>query len=133
MDNTTTTTKTIKKEIKSDFPTEIVTLPSTGYFYPEDNPLTSGTVEIKYMTAREEDILTSRNLITKGIVLDKLLESLIQVTHFISTLRALYFNYIVIPSSLFSKYLTFRAIKFILQHFYGSKPSLASLLRSRIE
>ena len=52
-------------------------MPSKGYFYPEDNPLSSGQVEIKYMTAREEDILTSINLIQKGIVLDKLLEALV--------------------------------------------------------
>ena len=59
------------------FPTEVVSLPSKGYFYPEDNPLSSGEIEIKYMTAREEDILTSTSLIQKGIVLDKLLEALI--------------------------------------------------------
>ena len=59
------------------FPTEVVSLPSKGYFYPEDNPLSSGEIEIKYMTAREEDILTSSNLIQKGIVLDKLLEALV--------------------------------------------------------
>ncbi len=69
--------KKTTKKIKHDFPTEIVTLPSKGYFYPEDNPLSSGTVEIKYMTAHEEDILTSRNLINQGIVLDKLMESVI--------------------------------------------------------
>jgi len=62
-------------EIK--FPTEVVDLPSKGYYYPEDNSLSSGQIEIKYMTAREEDILTSQNLIQKGIVLDKLLESLV--------------------------------------------------------
>jgi len=62
---------------ENKFPTEVVDLPSKGYFYPEDNPLSSGTIEIKYMTAKEEDILTSQNLITKGIVLDKLLEALI--------------------------------------------------------
>jgi len=62
---------------ETKFPTEVVDLPSKGYFYPEDNPLSSGTIEIKYMTAREEDILTSQNLIQKGIVLDKLLESLV--------------------------------------------------------
>ena len=44
------------------FPTEIVDLPSKGYFYPETNPLSSGKVELKYMTAKEEDILTSQNL-----------------------------------------------------------------------
>ena len=59
------------------FPTEVVELPSKGYFYPEGHPLASGRVEVKYMTAREEDILTSQNLIEQGIVIDKLLESLI--------------------------------------------------------
>ena len=62
---------------KRQFPTEVIDLPSKGYFYPKDNPLSSGQVEIKYMTAREEDILTSSNLIQKGIVLDKLLEALV--------------------------------------------------------
>ena len=64
-------------EEKRQFPTEVIDLPSKGYFYPKDNPLSSGKVEIKYMTAREEDILTSSNLIQKGIVLDKLLEALV--------------------------------------------------------
>jgi hypothetical protein len=58
------------------FPTETVELPSKGLIYPKDNPLSSGKVEMKYMTAREEDILTNENLIQKGTVLDKLLESL---------------------------------------------------------
>jgi hypothetical protein len=64
-------------EDKRQFPTEMISLPSKGYLYPDDNPLSSGEVEVKYMTAREEDILTSGNLIQKGIVLDKLLEALI--------------------------------------------------------
>ena len=59
------------------FPTEMVELPSKGYFYFEGHPLSSGKVEIKYMTAKEEDILTSQNLIQQGTVVDKLLESLI--------------------------------------------------------
>jgi len=59
------------------YPTEMIDLPSKGVFYPEDSPLRSGQIEIKYMTAKEEDILTSTNLIQKGIVLDKLLDSLI--------------------------------------------------------
>ena len=62
---------------KFKFPTEIVDLPSKGLIYPKDNPLSSGKIEMKYMTAREEDILTNQNYISKGIVLDKLLESLI--------------------------------------------------------
>lgn len=59
------------------FPTETIELPSKGLVYSEDNPLSSGQVEIKYMTAREEDILTNQSYIQKGIVLDKLLESLL--------------------------------------------------------
>ena len=59
------------------FPTEIVELPSKGYFYIDGHPLSEGKVEVKYMTAREEDILTSQNLIKQGTVIDKLLESLI--------------------------------------------------------
>jgi len=58
-------------------PTEQVELPSKGLLYSEDNPLSSGKVEIKYMTAKEEDILTNQSYIKKGIVLDKLLQSLI--------------------------------------------------------
>jgi hypothetical protein len=60
-----------------DFPTEVITLPSKGLVYPETNTLSRGQVEIKYMTAREEDILASQNLIKKGIVLDKLFESVV--------------------------------------------------------
>jgi hypothetical protein len=59
------------------YQTEVIDLPSKGYFYSVDDPLSSGQVELKMMTAKEEDILTSDNLIKKGIVLDKLLDSLI--------------------------------------------------------
>ncbi len=59
------------------FPTEMVELPSKGYFYADGHPLSSGKVEVKYMTAKEEDILTSANLVKKGIVIDRLLDSLI--------------------------------------------------------
>jgi len=62
---------------EAKFPTEVVDLPSKGLLYPEDSPLSTGKVEIRYMTAKDEDILTSPNLIKKGIVIDKLLESLI--------------------------------------------------------
>lgn len=65
------------EEKKFNFPTEVVELPSKGVLYSENSPLSSGKVEMKYMTAREEDILTNQNYIQKGIVLDKLLESLI--------------------------------------------------------
>jgi len=59
------------------FPTEVLSLPSQGLLYPEDSPLRSGTIDVKYMTAKEEDILTSVNLINQGKVIDKLLESVI--------------------------------------------------------
>ena len=65
------------KEIKQQFPAEEVTLPSKGLLYSEDSPLRKGIIEMKYMTAREEDILTNVNLIENGTVIDKLLESLI--------------------------------------------------------
>lgn len=58
-------------------PTETVELPSKGLLYPKSSPLASGSIEMKYMTAKEEDILTNQNYIQKGIVVDKLLESLI--------------------------------------------------------
>ena len=59
------------------FPTEVIDLPSEGKVYIKDSPLSSGKLELKYMTTREEDILMSENLIKKGIVIDKLLDSLI--------------------------------------------------------
>jgi len=59
------------------YPTEVIELPSQGHFYPLEHPLSSGKLELKMMTAKEEDILMSQNLIKKGIVLDKLLETLI--------------------------------------------------------
>ena len=62
---------------KSKFPTEIIQLPSNGKYYPKDHPLKNGTVEMKYMTAREEDILTNQSYIRQGIVLDKLFQSLL--------------------------------------------------------
>lgn len=62
---------------KFQIPTEQVDLPSKGKLYPSDHPLASGKIEMKYMTAKEEDILTNQNFIEKGVVIDKLLQSLI--------------------------------------------------------
>jgi hypothetical protein len=59
-------------------PTEHVELPSGGAFYPERHPLhNQETIEIKYMTAKEEDILTSPSLIKKGLTVERLLRSVI--------------------------------------------------------
>tara|TARA_R110002110_G_scaffold9925_2_gene48561 strand:+ start:149 stop:898 length:750 start_codon:yes stop_codon:yes gene_type:complete len=62
---------------ENQFPSEVIDLPSEGKLYPEESPLREGKIEIKYMTAKEEDILTSQNLIKKGLVIEKLLDSLI--------------------------------------------------------
>ena len=59
------------------FPTEVIDLPSGGKLYEKDSPLAEGKLELKYMTTKEEDILMSENLITQGVVIDKLLDSLI--------------------------------------------------------
>jgi len=59
-------------------PTEMVDLPSRGDFYPEGHPLKGkNAIEIRHMTAREEDILTSRSLLKKGVALDKVIQSVI--------------------------------------------------------
>jgi hypothetical protein len=58
-------------------PTETVSLPSKGLLYPETSPLAKGEIEMKYMTAKEEDILTNSNYIINNTVIDKLLQSMI--------------------------------------------------------
>ena len=64
-------------EQENKFPTEIIDLPSKGLLYPKDSPLSSGKIEMKYMTAKEEDILTNQNYITRGTVIDKLIQALV--------------------------------------------------------
>ena len=59
-------------------PTDFVELPSKGKFYPEGHPLhNKDHVEIRQMTAKDEDILTSRGLLQKGIAIDRLIENLL--------------------------------------------------------
>jgi hypothetical protein len=58
-------------------PTEVVSLPSKGLLYSETSPLAKGEIEMKYMTAKEEDILSNANYIRQGTVIDKLLQALI--------------------------------------------------------
>jgi len=76
MAETQTQTKPTEPQ-EPKFPSEIIDLPSGGKIYGKDSPLYEGKIEIKYMTAKEEDILTSANLIKKGAVLEKLMDSLI--------------------------------------------------------
>ena len=62
---------------KQNIPTETVDLPSQGYFYPANHPLSNGKIEIYQVTARHEDILSNTNLLKKGTVLDEFLKALI--------------------------------------------------------
>jgi hypothetical protein len=64
-------------ESKFKLPTETITLPSKGLLYPKDNPLSKGEIEMSYMTAKHEDILTNANYIKNGTAIDKLLEALV--------------------------------------------------------
>lgn len=66
-----------QKPAAPTFPTEIIDLPSQGHFYDPKSKLSSGQIEVKLMTAKEEDILSSPNLLKKGLAIEKLLESLV--------------------------------------------------------
>lgn len=69
----------VKSQINkiNKIPTEAIELPSKGHFYTEDNPLSSGKITIKHLTAKEEDILSNQSLIKKGTVLTEMLKSII--------------------------------------------------------
>ena len=59
-------------------PTEFVALPTKGKFYAQNHPLHNvDTIEIKFMTAKESDLLTSKALLKKGVAIDRMLQSLI--------------------------------------------------------
>jgi len=64
------------------FPNNVVPLPSKGLLYGLDNPLSKGVVEVKDMTAKEENILTTESYIKQGIVIDKFLQSIIMAPKF---------------------------------------------------
>lgn len=73
-----TTTESQADPLSFIVPTEFVALPSRGLHYPEGHALHGAeSIEIKYMTAKEEDLLSSRSLIEKGLVLDRLIDSLL--------------------------------------------------------
>ena len=63
--------------VENMFPTEMVELPSQGKLYPKDSPLAKGKVEMRYMSAADEDTLTNQNYIERGVVVDKLLQALL--------------------------------------------------------
>ena len=64
-------------EQKFKLPTETITLPSKGLLYSAENPLSKGEIEMSYMSAKHEDILTNMNYIKNGTAIDKLLQALV--------------------------------------------------------
>jgi len=69
---------TEEKSTQKEYPCEVIDLPSEGYFYDQNSPLASGQITLLLPTAKHEDILTSKNLIQKGIVIDEFLKSIIK-------------------------------------------------------
>lgn len=59
------------------FPTTFIDLPSKGYYYSKESPLSSGKVELRYPTAVHEDILSSAAYIRQGIVIDRFISALL--------------------------------------------------------
>jgi hypothetical protein len=58
-------------------PTQPLDLPSKGKLYSKESPLSSGVIELNLPTAYHEDILTNRNYIQQGLVIDKFLQAII--------------------------------------------------------
>ena len=57
---------------------EIVKLPSAGNFYSENSPLSGlESVEIKAMTAKEEDIIMNESFVNEGTVFNRLIDSIV--------------------------------------------------------
>lgn len=66
----------VTEQLSMSVPTTLIPLPTMGLVYPPGHPLHAcETIEIKSMTAREEDILTTQSLIKNGTVISKLIES----------------------------------------------------------
>jgi len=77
-DTTTPATNTTDDLFSFVSPTEFVALPSEGRFYPPTHPLHNvDTVEIRHMTAQEEDILTSEALLKKGVAINRMIDSVL--------------------------------------------------------
>jgi len=73
-----TPTQNVNPLLNFVIPTEFVELPTKGKFYPLEHPLHNvETIEIKYMTAKETDLLTSTSLLKKGIAIDRMLQNII--------------------------------------------------------
>ena len=59
-------------------PTEFVDLPSRGKYYPEGHSLRDKEqAEIRFMTAKDEDILSSRTLLKNGLAIERLVKNIL--------------------------------------------------------
>jgi hypothetical protein len=87
---------------RNNIPSEIVRLVSKGMVYPKDHPLRDGTIEMRYMTAYDEDILTNPSYIREGVMLDKLLEALIITPVDYSTITKVDKNGLIISARILS-------------------------------
>ena len=87
---------------QQSMPSEIFPLVSNGMVYPKDHPLRSGKIEMRYMTAYDEDILTDSSYMREGVVLDKLLEALITTPVDYSTISKIDKNGLIISARIVS-------------------------------
>jgi hypothetical protein len=87
---------------RTKMPSEIFHLVSNGMVYPKDHPLRNGTIEMRYMTAYDEDILTNPSYLRENIVLDKLLEALIVTPIDYSTITKIDKNGLIISARIVS-------------------------------
>jgi hypothetical protein len=91
-----------EQQKRSTIPSEIIKLVSNGMMYPIDHPLRNGTIEMRYMTAYDEDILTNPSYMREGVVLDKLLEALIVTPVDYSTITKIDKNGLIIAARILS-------------------------------
>jgi hypothetical protein len=87
---------------RNSIPSEVIRLVSRGMVYPKDHPLRNGTIEMRYMTAYDEDILTNPSYMREGIVLDKLLQALIITPVDYSTIARVDKNGLIISARVLS-------------------------------
>ena len=94
--------KQYDQDKRKTIPSEIIQLVTRGQVYHVDHPLRSGTIEMRYMTAYDEDVLTNPSYIREGIVLDKLLETLIVTPVDYSTISKIDKNGLIIAARILS-------------------------------
>ena len=94
--------KQYEQDKRKTIPSEIIQLVTRGQVYPKTHPLRSGTIEMRYMTAYDEDILTNPSYMREGVLLDKLLEALIVTPVDYSTISKIDKNGLIIAARILS-------------------------------